>query len=328
MPKVFTPLVLAGVGLLLGLFMAELACRIIGVPYKKRPLPPPETTTGQFDSELGWSYIPDQSVLWDFGELKEGAPVYFDENGIRVPSKGYRFDRGKPSVLFIGGSFAMGHGLLYENSFIGQFQELVGEKYQMVNLGVQGYGSDQAYLRLKRYIEKFNTKVVVYIFIKEHIMRNGNSDRQLLIPEYRFPGTKPLFKINKEGELYLAQKPMLYKNKVNSWLWDLFYMRLGNRFGWFPHEPEDVTAAIIKAMKDLSEQHQAHFLLIDWREDTTDRVDFLSEMDVNVIDTLQGAPKGWAGMIIEGGVHPDANASEHIAQLLLNYFEQNGLLSL
>ena len=68
----------------------------------------------------------------------------------------------------------MGHDLSYEESFVGKFEALQEVPYQIVNLGVQGYGSDQALLTLKRYLPKFQTKVVVYTFIEDHILRNGN----------------------------------------------------------------------------------------------------------------------------------------------------------
>ena len=76
---------------------------------------------------------------------------------------------------------------------MGNFDTLEEVPYQVVNLGVQGYGSDQALLALKKHLPKFNAKIVVYTFIENHILRNGNYDRRMLVPTARFLGTKPQF---------------------------------------------------------------------------------------------------------------------------------------
>ena len=120
----------------------------------------------------------------------------------------------------------MGDGLNYEETFINQFGSIGDISYQMVNLGVQAFGSDQSLLALKRHWKKFNTKVVVYTFIEQHIMRNGNNDRRLLDPNAWFLGTKPLFDYNNDNELYLKKRPCLYKDYLNSFLLDLIKIKM------------------------------------------------------------------------------------------------------
>ena len=56
----------------------------------------------------------------------------------------------------------------------------------MVNLGVQAYGTDQALLRLKRYFDGFNVAVVIYTYFSDHVKRNENRDRRLLVPAGKF----------------------------------------------------------------------------------------------------------------------------------------------
>ena len=77
-------------------------------------------------------------------------------------------------MLFVGGSFTMGHGVQYEDTFVGQVEAMPQFPYQAVNLGVQGFGTDQSLLLLKRHFNKFNTIAVVYTFIEDHIVRNAN----------------------------------------------------------------------------------------------------------------------------------------------------------
>jgi len=56
------------------------------------------------------------------GNQTHGDPLPLRQRRIRIPYPGFRFDYSRPSVLFIGCSFVMGHGLSYEDSFVGQFQ--------------------------------------------------------------------------------------------------------------------------------------------------------------------------------------------------------------
>lgn len=305
--------------------LAEGAFRIAGIPFKVRFIPD-ENSYARFDPELGWSYMPDKSSIHN--KEYEIKPVYFEENGIRVASPDFKFDYSKPSILFIGGSFTMGHGLTYEESFVGKFNLLEGVPYQVVNLGVQGYGSDQTFITLKKIISKFNTKIVVYTFIEDHIFRNGNYDRRMLVPTARFLGTKPQFALNNNGELYLAKKPLLYNRYIQSYLVDLIKIRIGSLLGSFPPYPEELTKAIILEMKKYSNMHGAHFVVLNWRWSHDDYDGLFRDLaGIDIIDTMEYAPEGWRDMGLHGGIHPNEEASEHVAPLLLDYFLEKDLLS-
>lgn len=231
--------------LLLISVLVEGSLRLFHIPYQVEWIPT-ENAVAQFDKELGWTYIPNLSKTLKYGaHIKD---VHFDKHGIRVPHPTFQFDYSRPSVLFIGCSYTMGHGLSYEESFVGQLGAFNELSYQMVNLGVQAYGSDQALLYLKKYLHRFNTKIVVYTFIESHITRNGNYHRRLLFPHARFLGTKPLFALSREKKLYLVKKTVLYKEYIHSYFLDLFKMRVGRCLGIFPPFPEELTKAIIREM--------------------------------------------------------------------------------
>ena len=308
---------------LLVVFLVEGVFRAVGMPYKVKYIPN-ENSFAQFDPVTGWSYIPNKSSNHKAGQSVNH--VHFEENGIRVPNPDFKFDYSKPSVLFIGGSFTMGHGLSFEESLAGQFGDLKEVPYQVVNLGVQGYGTDQTLLTLKKHISKFKTKVVVYTFIEDHILRNGNYDRRMLIPTARFLGTKPQFALDSNNKLYLARKALLYKDYTNSYLYDFFKVRVGGLLGQFPPYPTKLTKAIIKEMKRFSNEHDAHFVVINWRWSMNDYDELGDLVDINIIDTMETAPDNWEKMVISPGTHPNAEANEHVTQTLLDYFYSKGLL--
>ncbi len=306
-------------GLLVVFILLELLCRVLQVPYPSIE-GPGEIPVTRFDKELGWSYIPGLAVQMQFGPPRF-VDIYIDDHGIRVPSQGYRLDPAKPSILFIGCSYTMGHALFYEENFVGQIAAIPHMPYQIVNLGVQGYGSDQALLALKRYLPQFNAKLVVYTFVEDHLVRNGNHDRRLVHGGNRFPGTKPLLKWN--GKDLVLEKPAVpYTEYRSSRLIDLFLMRVGRMFRFFPPEPVGLTKRIIEEMKRVSESGGAHFMVIDWRWDATDRTDELfKDLPVDVLDTLPTAPSGWAQMRNAADKHPDQRASAYVAWLFLQYLK-------
>ncbi len=308
---------------LLILTMVEVVFRIVGIPYKVNYVPN-ENSFSRFDPELGWSYIPNVSTLLKAGNIEK--PVYFDINGIRAPYTSFQFDSSQPTILFIGGSFTMGHGLSYEESFVGRFDALKRVPYQVVNVGVQGYGSDQALIALKKYFPRFNVKAVVYTFIEDHLVRNSNYDRRMLNPSARFLGTKPQFALNSRNELYLARMPLLYRNYVNSYLIDFLKIRIGAIMGSFPPFSETLTKGIIEEMKKYSNEHGALFVILNWRWSSNDYERLFRDLDIDVIDTISNAPEGWEEMVLLGGIHPNAEAGDHAAGLLFDYFNEKDLL--
>jgi hypothetical protein len=302
--------------LLLVFIILEGICRISRIPYNVKWVPD-ENSFAQFDGELGWSYLPNKSTVLKIGDITK--PVHFDENGIRVESRDIKMENSRPSVIFVGGSFTMGHGLSFEESFAGKFKDISKSQYQVVNLGVQGYGSDQSLLALKKHLPRFNTKVVIYTFIEDHILRNGNYDRRLLVPTARFLGTKPLFALKSQNELYLSKKPVLYEKYINSWLLDFIKIKIGGKMGIFPPFPEELTKAIILEMKRYAEDNGAHFAVIIWRWRDSDYNRLFREINIDVIDTMKDPPRDWENMTLLEGIHPDEQAGDHVALLLLNY---------
>lgn len=295
----------------------------MGIPYKVKYVPS-ENAFAKFDAELGWAYIPNKTTSHKTGDIVK--LVHFDSDGMRVPRAGFELDHSRPSALFIGCSFTMGHGLSYEETFAGKFGAFEEVPYQVVNAGVQGYGSDQALLALKRHLTRFNTKIVVYTFIEDHILRNGNYDRRMLIPTAQFLGTKPQFALDSNNKVYLAKPPLLYKDYLNSYLIDFFKMRVGSLLELFPPFPEDLTKAIIQEMKKYCDEHGVHFVVLNWRWTGNDYDRLFKNLNVDTIDTIKEVPDGWEKMVLLEGIHPDAQAGDHATRLLLDYFRKKDLL--
>jgi hypothetical protein len=313
--------------LFLILFAVEITFRILQFPLKETGFAS-ENALAQFDPDLGWAYIPNLSAAQKFGSDQREVAMYFDEIGSRVKGPVVKKDPTRPTVLFVGGSFTMGHGVPYEETFIGKLESDEDFPFQVVNLGVQAFGTDQSFLMLQRHYNKFNTQFVIYTFISYHVIRNSNHDRRLLYPKTRFLGTKPLFGLTRQGKLYQRKFPGRFEDYVRIRLMEyiqLMWTRWGPRPSW------ELTRALIQEMKEYVESKDGKFLVVHWRqghEGDPEKIKFLFEgMSSLIIDTGINKPVGWNSWRIPGDGHPDGRAHAHVKNLIIDKFNQLDLLS-
>ncbi len=314
--------------LVLVLTATEVALRVTRFPFSGSWVPS-ENALAQFDDRLGWSYIPNQTVSQTFGDDSRKIKMHFDENGIRVADRTIPLDRTRPSALFVGGSFTMGHGLSFEETFSGRLASRAGFDLQVVNLGVQGFGTDQALLQLERHIERFNTKLVVYTFMSDHHRRNANYDRRLIFPSGSFLGTKPWYRLSRDGKPVLTLRPRRYEDMAFVHLWGVAQ---GAWTHWGPVPSTDLTRSLIMEMHRLATDHGAEFVVVDWKQGElqpcdTGTVSELSSLPVQQINTAADAPDGWDSWIIPGEFHPDAQSNGRVAELLYEKLRAMGVVA-
>jgi len=131
------------------------------------------------DPQLGWDYAP--------GRIGRGAPAgsmiayALDAAGFRVARADAPVDPARPTILFAGESFILGQGLQWPETIPAQVEAATG--LQSANLGVEGYATDQSYLRLRRAWPAFQRpQAVVFLFMPQIFSRNLDVDRPHLTP--------------------------------------------------------------------------------------------------------------------------------------------------
>lgn len=294
--------------LVFAVILSEALARAFQLPFKPK-WAPSENPLAKFDPELGWSYVPNKSVTQQFGVDHREIPMYFDDLGCRVPASGYHADRSAPTALFVGDSFTFGHGVTYEESFVGRLANRPDFPFQAVNLGVQAYGTDQSLLLLKRQFKKFNTKLVVFTFTTPQIGRNEVYDRRLQFPDGLFLGTKPMFALDSDDSLHLVSHPVELKDYSYSHLWaalKIVRLRVG------PPPGVRLTRALIEEMKSFVESNGAKFIVVDWYADEA----FPWGLDVDAVYASANPPKEWDDWTIPGDGHPDARAHLYVSELI------------
>ena len=130
-----------------------------------------------FDAKLGWRNIPDWSATTN------GRRLTINSKGLRDREHSYDKPKGTKRILVLGDSFAWGYGVADHEIFTKRLQHLLRQKpisptdrYEVINTGVSGWGTDQEYLFLQQEGFEYSPDVVVVaFFIVNDIQNNATS---------------------------------------------------------------------------------------------------------------------------------------------------------
>jgi hypothetical protein len=166
------------VAVILAIGASELALSHLR-PSSAHWLVPDEEPRRRADPRLGWSFEPSRT-----GQKAIGGRVIdyaFDSSGYRVRRADQPVDPARPTILFSGESVMDGDGLTWEESVPARVGAMLA--VQSANLAVDGFSTDQAYLRLQTELPRFRQPVaVVALFMTALFGRNLDDDRPHLGP--------------------------------------------------------------------------------------------------------------------------------------------------
>lgn len=150
----------------------------------------------ELDSELGWRYAPNRSTeLYSSGAQGARGP------GVYSPSPPAAMLR----VTAFGDSFVHGNEVTDEQAWSRQLEQL-DPRVEVMNFGVGGYGTDQAWLLGRRW-RNLGAQVVILGFAEVDYARNVNRYRRFLSTE-ELPLFKPRFRLATDGTLALIPNPV------------------------------------------------------------------------------------------------------------------------
>lgn len=304
----------------------------------------------RYDNELGW-VLKENASGSDRPNPKEPAVQ------VRINGKGYR-GREYPETKFkeirkiavFGDSITFGYGVEENDSYPAMLQKLLGNRCQVINRGVAGYGVDQEYLLFKRNLLMQKPDLVIVGFSGGDIYDSTCSTR--------FGIPKPYFTLQ-NGQLSMHKPPAEF-SKVNDR--DIFfrgkplqsflfakshcYRLLFYQFSKLVKEDDvsveemtviegrQVAAAIIKSWKKICDEHGIRLLFLvipqeDWLKGSANKgqgttlrtghaaaVEILEDAGLDYLDLWDPFAKNLdSGLFLQGDfVHPNKKGNQVIAE--------------
>lgn len=155
-----------------------------------------------YDSLLGWKPRP--------GSVSQDGKYHYDTSGVRYDPEAIH-DKGTAQlhIAIFGDSFTHGSEVVHNETW-GALLETRLSKHgiptEVLNLGVAGYGIDQAYLRWQHEGMDLRSEIVVLGFTPVDIQRNVNMIRTAQSPTVGLPFSKPRF-ILTETSMRIINQP-------------------------------------------------------------------------------------------------------------------------
>jgi hypothetical protein len=148
---------------------------------------------------------------WTIG-LNRSRPdeQYFSSvEGLRSPRAGIAFADRHPvtRIALIGDSYTFGDEVAYEDTWGYQLEKLLGPDVQVLNFGVNAYGTGQAYLRYLQDVRAWHPDVVIFGFVDHDLVRTMSVYAPLTFPTAIIPYAAPRF-VMRDQQLTLLNVPL------------------------------------------------------------------------------------------------------------------------
>ena len=161
-------LVLAG--LLVACLAGELWFRVFGDHSLAGALNRlPQGPLSCYDPLLGWSGIPHIKGSLTGDRDMEVMRVVMNGEGFFDTRHAVAKPPGRKRILFLGDSFTIGFGVSRENRYTDRIQQILGSGYEVINMGMWGWSTDQELLVLKEKGLKYSPDVVVLAMFLDDI---------------------------------------------------------------------------------------------------------------------------------------------------------------
>jgi hypothetical protein len=173
-----------GLAFCVAVAVSELALRVLDTPRKHDREHQCDPTTSEPHPRYGWVWRASQTFTKNVGH--RDLTYAFDANHDRAPTAVDAPDPERPTILFVGESIVAGHGLMWDESLPALVGRALG--VQVVTLGVDGYASDQAFLRFADALPHYaHVLAVVTLFYPGLVNRVAWVDH----PQLAFDGDEP-----------------------------------------------------------------------------------------------------------------------------------------
>jgi lysophospholipase L1-like esterase len=156
------------------------------------------TDNWQIDPLTGWVQKPNL----DINEKTDyGWRVHFqtNEDGLAPPTARKIRVAGKKRIMIFGDSTVVGRAVPQDETVTAFLQQMLakqGSEVEVINCGVEGYGTDQSLLRMKQLVPLYRPDLVFYCLCDNNFGRNVSTEN--------FGWPKPIFKLLPDGSLEMS----------------------------------------------------------------------------------------------------------------------------
>jgi hypothetical protein len=206
------------------------------------------------------------------GTMRGGVTV--NSKRYRGREYGYSKPGGQTRVVLLGDSITFGCEVADDETFAARLDSARGD-VEVVNLAVQGYGTDQALIRLEREGFRYDPDIVVLGFcmandFQDNLMSTFLYDRRYPKPYYRLEGGELVlqdrhlrFSVLKTWAFMLTQKSILYNRLLRTAGIDRdeHARALAPEEVLFPYDTE-ITFRLIRRMHDLCSERGVRFAVL------------------------------------------------------------------
>lgn len=203
---------LAVAGIVIALLLMEAILRIAGISYTKFSV---------MDEARGWALRPDTEG-WYRGEAV--TYVRINSHGMRDFEREMKKPAGVYRIAVLGDSFTEGLHVEQDETFCAVMEKefskrgcLPGDKVEVLNFGVSGYGTIQEYITLREKVWEFSPDMVILAFDTVNDVRDNSK---------RLTGVKwrPFVKISGDKvELDMSFRDLQGYKKRNGFLYSFYY---------------------------------------------------------------------------------------------------------
>lgn len=162
-------------------------------------------------------FVLDDLLGWAPGRGRRSSDGQYSTSleGFRSASAGVSYAARPPGprVAIVGDSFTFGLEVPFESSWGAVLERSLGPDATVLNLGVDGYGVDQALLRYERDARSWKPAVAILGFIEHDLLRSTSVYSFVTFPEWGFPFSKPHFAV-RDGKLTLLTERLLNPSQI------------------------------------------------------------------------------------------------------------------
>ena len=273
------------------------------------------------DPVLGYKQIPGQFVVTLKGVFN--FRVTHLPNGYRIthPLDTYGGTNKRDEIWIFGCSYTHGWSLNDDETYSWLLQKRFPE-YEVVNFGVEGYGTTHSLLQFREAIKHKRPKVAVLAYVNFHDERNTFlRGRRKAIKDWNRLGplVQPFARLDSRGNLVYGMDAVEYREfPLMRYSAFSHYLEL-NYNGWEERyaRSRNVSEALITQMAAEAKEHGVKFLVagLEYNTPTRRMLKFLEEHGIRGIDaSVDLGIKGNSNAPYDG--HPSARANKVYADRL------------